>query len=226
MWSATPTRSWWRCSTAPSCRPSVVGRDDLTDIAVIRVKPAAPLPSVAWGDSRNAGGGRLGGRRRQPVRAGRLGHRRHRLGARARHRLGARSTTSSRSTRRSTPATPAARCSTSTAQVVGINSAIFSPTGSSVGIGFAIPSELASRIVGELREKGRIERGWLGVTMQDDPRATGRGDRRGGRATARPARAGLRAGRHRHRRQRPGRSRIPARCCAPSPPSRRARSRV
>jgi len=52
-------------------------------------------------------------------------------------------------------------------QVVGINSAIYSPTGGSVGIGFAIPSDLASPIVAELREKGRIERGWLGVTMQD-----------------------------------------------------------
>jgi serine protease Do len=50
---------------------------------------------------------------------------------------------------------------------VGINAAIVSPTGSSVGIGFAIPSELAIRIVAELRQKGRIERGWLGVTMQD-----------------------------------------------------------
>jgi serine protease Do len=52
-------------------------------------------------------------------------------------------------------------------EVVGMNSAIFSPTGSSVGIGFAIPSELVSRIVAELREKGRIDRGWLGVSVQD-----------------------------------------------------------
>ena len=52
-------------------------------------------------------------------------------------------------------------------EVVGMNSAIFSPTGSSVGIGFAIPSDLVSRIVAELRAKGRIERGWLGVSVQD-----------------------------------------------------------
>jgi len=51
--------------------------------------------------------------------------------------------------------------------VVGITSAIYSPSGGSVGIGFAIPSELARRIVDELRQTGRIERGWLGVSMQD-----------------------------------------------------------
>ena len=50
--------------------------------------------------------------------------------------------------------------------VVGINTAIFSPSGGSVGIGFAIPSNLAKTVVAELREKGSIERGWLGVEIQ------------------------------------------------------------
>ena len=53
--------------------------------------------------------------------------------------------------------------------VVGVDTAIASPTGASVGIGFAIPSEIARRIVVELREKGRVERGWLGATLQDVP---------------------------------------------------------
>jgi serine protease Do len=54
-------------------------------------------------------------------------------------------------------------------QVVGVDTAIASPTGASVGIGFAIPSEIASRIVTDLRDHGRVERGWLGATLQDVP---------------------------------------------------------
>jgi serine protease Do len=53
------------------------------------------------------------------------------------------------------------------ADVVGINSAIFSRSGGSVGIGFAIPIDLAKRIVDQLRERGRVVRGWLGVSIQD-----------------------------------------------------------
>ncbi len=51
-------------------------------------------------------------------------------------------------------------------EVVGINTAIFSPSGGSVGIGFAVPSEIATRVVGDLAEKGAVERGWLGVAIQ------------------------------------------------------------
>jgi serine protease Do len=51
-------------------------------------------------------------------------------------------------------------------EVVGVNTAIFSPNGGSVGIGFAIPSNLTKDVVGQLREHGRVERGWLGVTIQ------------------------------------------------------------
>jgi serine protease Do len=51
-------------------------------------------------------------------------------------------------------------------EVVGINTAIFSPSGGSVGIGFAIPSNLAKPILAELKDKGSIQRGWLGVEIQ------------------------------------------------------------
>ncbi|MBL8711019.1 MAG: PDZ domain-containing protein, partial [Rhodospirillaceae bacterium] len=50
--------------------------------------------------------------------------------------------------------------------VVGINTAIYSPSGGSVGIGFAIPSNLARDVVAQLRENGTVERGWLGVAIQ------------------------------------------------------------
>ncbi|WP_339738992.1 Do family serine endopeptidase [uncultured Maricaulis sp.] len=52
-------------------------------------------------------------------------------------------------------------------KVVGVNSQIFSPTGGSVGIGFAIPSDVAARVVTALRENGHVSRGWLGVGIQN-----------------------------------------------------------
>jgi serine protease Do len=51
-------------------------------------------------------------------------------------------------------------------RVIGVNTAIFSPTGGSVGIGFAIPAALAKQVIAELIEKGRVDRGWLGVAIQ------------------------------------------------------------
>tara|TARA_B100000686_G_C16535373_1_gene834534 strand:- start:168 stop:962 length:795 start_codon:yes stop_codon:yes gene_type:complete len=51
-------------------------------------------------------------------------------------------------------------------QVIGINTAIFSPSGGSVGIGFAIPTALAKPLINQLVEFGRPRRGWLGVRIQ------------------------------------------------------------
>jgi len=51
-------------------------------------------------------------------------------------------------------------------EVIGINTAIISPSGGSIGIGFAIPSNLALNVVGQLREFGETRRGWLGVRIQ------------------------------------------------------------
>ncbi len=52
-------------------------------------------------------------------------------------------------------------------QVIGINTAIYSPSGGSVGIGFAIPSNLAKYVVGELEQHGSVTWGWLGVSIQN-----------------------------------------------------------
>jgi serine protease Do len=52
-------------------------------------------------------------------------------------------------------------------EVVGINTAIMSPTGGSIGIGFAVPSEIAIPIIEQLREFGAVRRGWIGVRIQD-----------------------------------------------------------
>lgn len=55
-------------------------------------------------------------------------------------------------------------------EVIGVNTAIFSPTGASVGIGFAVPSGTAERVVAELIEAGAVRRGFIGAELQDlDP---------------------------------------------------------
>jgi serine protease Do len=51
-------------------------------------------------------------------------------------------------------------------EVVGINTAIFSPSGGSVGIGFAIPASTAEAVIASLKETGAVTRGWLGVQIQ------------------------------------------------------------
>lgn len=51
-------------------------------------------------------------------------------------------------------------------EVVGVNTAIFSPSGGSVGIGFAVPSNIAKHVVDDLIEHGEVKRGWLGVMIQ------------------------------------------------------------
>ena len=52
-------------------------------------------------------------------------------------------------------------------QVIGINTAIYSPNGGSVGIGFAVPSNIAKTVVAQLEEHGKVSRGWLGVQIQE-----------------------------------------------------------
>ena len=52
-------------------------------------------------------------------------------------------------------------------EVIGVNSAIFSQSGGNVGIGFAIPIDLAKKVIEQLRKNGRVVRGWLGVRAQD-----------------------------------------------------------
>ena len=51
-------------------------------------------------------------------------------------------------------------------EVVGVNTAIYSPSGGSVGIGFAIPAEVARDVIASLKEKGSVARGWIGVQIQ------------------------------------------------------------
>ena len=87
--------------------------------------------------------------------------------------------------------------------VIGVNTAIFSPSGGNVGIAFAIPASLAEEVVTELMEDGTIERGWLGVQIQpvteDIAEALGLSEANGALITepqdnSPASRAGLRSG--------------------------------
>src|SRR5690606_4700433 len=70
-------------------------------------------------------------------------------------------------------------------EVVGVNTAIYSPSGGNVGIAFAVPADTASEVVAALKESGSVSRGWLGVRIQsidDDMAASfGLGEARGAR---------------------------------------------
>lgn len=58
-------------------------------------------------------------------------------------------------------------------EVIGINTAIFSTTGGSMGIGFAIPANLADFVIKQLKENGKVNRGWIGVKIQPSLTLTG-----------------------------------------------------
>jgi serine protease Do len=76
-------------------------------------------------------------------------------------------------------------------QVIAISTAIVSPSGGSVGIGFATPSELIIPIINQLRASGHIERGWLGVSVDDSQNGVNIASVE---RTSPAARAGLRQG--------------------------------
>jgi serine protease Do len=143
----------------------VLGRDSKTDLALLKIDAPKPLPYVSWGDSNAEEVGDwvlavgnpfgLGGSVSPGV-----------VSARGRDihagpyddflQIDA-------SINRGNSGGPTFNLN---GQVVGINTAIYSPNGGSVGIGFAIPSALAKPVIDQLREHGKVERGWLGVQIQ------------------------------------------------------------
>ena len=144
----------------------VVGRDTKTDIALLKIPTSRPLPYLAFGDSRKAHVGDwviavgnpfgLGG----SVSAGIISGSNREINAGpyddflqidAPINMG----------------NSGGPLFDQSGQVIGVDTAIFSPTGGSIGIGFAIPSEVVKNVVAQLREHGRVARGWLGVQMQE-----------------------------------------------------------
>ena len=113
-------------------------------------------------------------------------------------------------------------------EVVGVNTAIFSPSGGSVGIGFAIAGDVVQKVVDQLKTDGVVARGWLGVEIQPvtpghrrQPRPQDRLGRAGRQGEQ--GRAGRPGGREDRRRHHRGQRRDGRRPARPRPPHRRPR---
>ncbi|MEK9661843.1 MAG: DegQ family serine endoprotease [Alphaproteobacteria bacterium] len=143
----------------------IIGRDDKTDIALLKIEPTTPLPATRWGDSTKArigdwvvaigGPFGLGG----TVTAGIISSLKRNINAGPYDNF----IQTDASINRGNSGGPMFNVD---GEVIGVNTAIFSTTGGSVGIGFAVPSSIVQRVVTQLREFGRTKRGWLGVRIQ------------------------------------------------------------
>jgi serine protease Do len=143
----------------------IIGRDPKTDIAVLEVKPKKPLTAVKFGDSKvlrvgdwvmaigNPFG--LGG----TVTIGIVSARNRDINSGPYDNF----IQTDASINRGNSGGPLFDME---GRVVGINTAIISPSGGSIGIGFAIPSDIAKSVIRQLREFGVTRRGWLGVRIQ------------------------------------------------------------
>jgi serine protease Do len=148
-----------------SLKATVIGRDDRMDIAVLQVKADKPLPAVAFGDSDASRVGDwvlaignpfgLGG----SVTAGIVSAR----GRDIRQGPYDDFIQTDAAINKGNSGGPLFNMD---GQVIGINTAIYSPSGGSIGIGFSIPANLAKNVVAQLREYGHPRRGWLGVRIQ------------------------------------------------------------
>ena len=144
---------------------TVRGRDPKTDLAVLKVKNGKPLPHVAFGDSDAMKVGDwvlaignpfgLGG----SVTLGIVSARNRDIAAGPYDSF----IQTDAAINKGNSGGPLFNMK---GEVVGVNSAILSPTGGSVGIGFAIPANLARTVVAQLIEYGETRRGWLGVKIQ------------------------------------------------------------
>ena len=144
----------------------IVGRDPLTDLALLKIDADHPLPYVTWGDSDAAQVGDwvlavgnpfgLGG----TVSSGIISARGRDIHAGPYDDF----LQIDASINRGNSGGPTFNLA---GQVIGINTAIYTPSGGSVGIAFAIPSSLAKPIIEQLKSHGKVQRGWLGVQIQE-----------------------------------------------------------
>ena len=144
---------------------TVVGRDDKSDLALVQVHPKAPLPAAQFGDSDRAHVGDwviaigdpfgLG----SSVTAGIVSSRNRDIAAGPYDDF----IQTDAPINRGNSGGPLFDMD---GHVIGVASAIYSPSGGSVGVGFAIPSNMARGVVAQLRQYGRARRGWMGVRIQ------------------------------------------------------------
>jgi serine protease Do len=143
----------------------LVGRDPKTDVAVLRVKPKKPLPAVQFGDSDKTRVGDwvlavgnpfgLGG----SLSAGIVSARNRNINEGPYDDF----IQTDAAINRGNSGGPLFDLA---GHVIGVNSAIISPTGGSVGIGFAVPANVVQPVVKQLVQFGETRRGWLGVRIQ------------------------------------------------------------
>ena len=144
----------------------VLGRDDKTDVAVVKIEGGGNFKAVAWGDS---GAARVGDSvfavgspfgLGNTVTAGIISARSREIGAGPYDDF-LQVDAAINSGNSGGPLFDAS------GRVIGVNTAIFSPSGGNVGIGFAIPAQLARDIAMQIVEHGGVERGRIGVALQD-----------------------------------------------------------
>ena len=152
-------------SDGESLPAEIIGRDPKTDIALLKVDPPEPLSAVSWGDSDTARVGNWAVAIGNPfglgntVTAGIVSARARDINAGPFDDF----IQTDASINRGNSGGPLFNLD---GLVIGINTAIYSPSGGSVGIGFSVPSNLARNVVLQLREFGETRRGWLGVRIQ------------------------------------------------------------
>ncbi|HUE63739.1 MAG TPA: Do family serine endopeptidase [Rhizomicrobium sp.] len=143
----------------------VIGRDTKTDLALLKVTPKKPLPATHFGDSDHARIGDWVIAIGDPfgigstVTAGIVSARNRNINAGPYDDF----IQTDAPINRGNSGGPLFDMD---GNVVGINSQIYTPSGGSVGIGFAIPANLAREVVGQLRQFGVARRGWIGVRIQ------------------------------------------------------------
>ena len=143
----------------------VVGRDTKTDLALLKVTPKKPLPATKFGDSDKARVGDWVIAIGDPfgigstVTAGIVSARNRNINAGPYDDF----IQTDAPINKGNSGGPLFDMD---GNVIGINSAIFSPSGGSVGIGFSIPANLAREVIGQLRQFGVAKRGWIGVRIQ------------------------------------------------------------
>ncbi len=152
-------------SDSTSLPATLVGRDDKTDLAVLKVKSKQPLAVAKFGDSDKARVGDLVMAIGDPfglggtVTAGIVSARNRDINSGPYDDF----IQTDAPINRGNSGGPLFNMD---GEVIGINSAIYSPSGGSVGIGFAIPSNSARNVVAQLKATGKIQRGWIGVRIQ------------------------------------------------------------
>jgi len=155
-----------RLSDKEEYQAKVIGLDDKTDIALIKISAKHPLPTVPLGRSADlrvgdwvvAIGNPFG--LEETVTAGIVSAKGRVIGAGPYDDF-------IQTDASINPGNSGGPLLNLKGEVVGINSAIFSQSGGNIGIGFATPIDLAKSVVAQLKDKGKVTRGWLGVVIQD-----------------------------------------------------------